>query len=175
MKSQVHETSPPPTYTDPVAQWLARLAWLMDRAITVPGSRVSVGLDAVLGLLPLGGDVLTGCVQTALVLIALGHYRVPRHVAVRMLSNVLLDVAVGAVPVLGDVFDVAFKANTRNMQLLEPYLPGGARKDPSSIVIDVTPTRWRWYYVAPILIAVIAVMVLALVGFVAVVRWLFRG
>ena len=175
MKSQAHDTGPPPTYGDPVAQLLARVAWLMDRAITVPGSRVSVGLDALLGLLPLGGDVLTGCIQTALVLIALAHYRVPRHVAVRMLANVLLDVGVGTVPLLGDLFDVAFKANTRNMQLLEPYLPAGARREPSSVVIDVTPTRWRWYYVAPILIAVIAVLVLALVGFIAVVRWLFRG
>ncbi|MDR3632245.1 MAG: DUF4112 domain-containing protein [Isosphaeraceae bacterium] len=178
MKDSTFETAPPPSYTDPVAQLLGRIAWLMDRAITVPGTKVSVGLDALIGLLPLGGDVLTGCVQTGLVLVALSHYRVPRHVAVQMLANVLLDVGVGTVPLLGDIFDVAFKANTRNMQLLEPYLPPGAirsRGGPSSVVIDVTPTRLRWRYLVPIILAIVATLTLALVGFITIVRWLFRS
>jgi hypothetical protein len=177
MKGASSGTAPPPTYKDPVAQLLGRVAWLMDRAITVPGTRVSVGLDALLGLLPLGGDVLTGAVQTALALIAISHYRVPRHVAVRMLANVLLDVTAGTVPLLGDLFDVAFKANTRNMRLLEPYLPPGTlpgHNDPSRVVIDVTPSRLRWRYVVPILLGVLAVLGLALVGFIAVVRWLVK-
>ena len=94
-----------------VARNLERLAWLMDRAFRVPGTRVTVGLDSLLGLLPIGGDVLTGLVQTALVLVALVHYKVPRTVAARMMTNVLIDVAVGSIPILGDLFDVAFKAN----------------------------------------------------------------
>jgi nitrate reductase NapE component len=162
----------PPPSADPVAELLGRIAWLMDRAITVPGTRVSVGLDALLGLLPLGGDVLTGCVQTALVLVALSHYRLPRHVAARMLGNVLLDVAAGSVPLVGDLFDVAFKANTRNMELLRPYLPAG--QGASKVVIDVTPSRWRWYTLAPLVLAIVGILALALVGFIAVVRWLLR-
>src|SRR4051812_45748051 len=97
---------------------LEHLAWLMDRAVRIPGTKVSVGLDAILGLLPVGGDVLTGIVQVGIVLVALFRYRVPRPVAARMAANVLVDVLLGAVPLLGDVFDVAFKANTRNVQLL---------------------------------------------------------
>ena len=112
-------TSPLPSPT--VARNLERIAWLMDRAIKIPGTNISLGLDALLGLLPVGGDVLTGFVQAGLVLVALKHYRVPRAVAARMMGNVLLDIAVGAIPLLGDMFDVFFKANTANLKLLAPY------------------------------------------------------
>src|SRR5262249_6106032 len=104
-----------------MARNLERLAWLMDRAFHIPGTRIRIGLDALLGLLPVGGDVLTGFVQVGLVLVALRHYKVPQIVAARMAANVLLDVAVGAIPLLGDLFDIGFKANTRNIRLLDAY------------------------------------------------------
>jgi len=97
---------------------LEQLAWLMDRAFSIPGTRIRVGLDAILGLLPVGGDFLTGLVQVGIVLVAMFRYRVPRAVAARMAANVLLDVLVGSIPIVGDAFDAVFKANTRNIQLL---------------------------------------------------------
>ena len=120
----------------------------MDRAFHIPGTRITVGLDALLGLLPIGGDVLTGLVQSALVLVALSHYKVPRTVAARMMANVLIDTAVGAIPLVGDLFDVGFKANTRNVRLLEAYrhpdpLEAGQVGMPSSIPIDLTSIRFR--------------------------------
>src|SRR5215470_13189258 len=104
-----------------MAHRLEQLAWLLDRAFHIPGTRIRLGLDALLGLLPIGGDVLTGLVQAGLVLVALSHYKVPKTVAARMAANVLIDIAIGAIPLLGDLFDVVFKANTRNIQLLERY------------------------------------------------------
>jgi hypothetical protein len=101
-----------------VAKFLEKLAWLMDQAIPIPGTKLRVGLDAILGLLPVGGDVLTGLIQSILVLIALKHYRVPKVVAARMAANVLLDIGVGSIPILGDAFDAVFKANTQNLKLL---------------------------------------------------------
>src|SRR5262245_7885118 len=92
-----------------MARNLERLAWLMDRAFHIPGTRIRVGIDAILGLLPVGGDVLTGLVQAGLVLVALHHYKVPKIVAARMVANVLLDIVVGAIPLLGDLFDIGFK------------------------------------------------------------------
>lgn len=140
---------PPPRQDDPVAHLLDRVAWLMDRAFTVPGTNVRIGLDALLGLLPLGGDVMTGLVQSGLVLIALRHYRVPPAVAARMMANVLLDIGVGSIPLLGDLFDVAFKANTRNMALLDPYLgPDRVASRPTTSrpmpMIDVAPAAISW-------------------------------
>lgn len=165
---------------DPVAQLLGRLAWLMDRAFVIPGTRVRVGLDALLGLVPIGGDVLTGLVQTGLVLIALGRYRVPPVVAARMMANVLLDVGVGAIPLLGDLFDVAFKANTRNLQLLTPYLRGGAPPirtvagSPMPRMIDVAPAATSWGCIAAIAISLLGALALVLVGFITVVRRMLR-
>ncbi|MDB5349950.1 MAG: hypothetical protein JWN86_1197 [Planctomycetota bacterium] len=166
-------------HPDPIAQLLGRIAWLMDRAFRVPGTRVQVGLDALLGLLPLGGDVLTGLIQAGLVLVALGRYRVPPAVAVRMMANVLLDVGVGSIPLLGDLFDVAFKANTRNMALLEPYLHPAQDgisqgKSPYARVIDVTPVGISWGCLLAVAVILLAALVLVLIGFITVVRWLLR-
>ncbi len=158
---------------------LERLAWLMDRAFPIPGTRITVGLDALLGLLPIGGDVLTGLVQAGLVLVALRHYKLPKTVAARMAANVFIDVAVGAIPLLGDLFDVGFKANTRNIQLLEPYRhrdhlelrePGM----PAPLAIELKPFRTPWRYILPIAGVLFVALALVLIGFITVVRWLFQ-
>ena len=161
-----------------MARHLERLAWLMDRAFHIPGTRIRVGLDALLGLLPVGGDVLTGLVQAGLVLVALRHYKVPKLVAARMAANVLIDIAVGAIPLLGDLFDVGFKANTRNVQLLEAYRhPGGTpggRPALETPAITLRPTGMPWRFILPIAAVLLVVLALVLVGFITVVRWLFH-
>ena len=163
-----------------MARNLERLAWLMDRAFHIPGTRIRVGLDALLGLLPIGGDLLTGLVQAGLVLVALRHYKVPRTVAARMAANVLLDVAVGAIPLLGDLFDIGFKANTRNIRLLEAYRhPEAAavgRPSRASPAADreLRPIGMPWRFILPIAAVLLVVLALVLVGFITVVRWLFQ-
>lgn len=114
-----------PTYSgshsaqaEAMARNLERIAWLMDRALPIPGTKLRVGLDALLGLVPGGGDFISGLVQVGVVLTALKHYKVPRAVATQMVANVLLDTLVGSIPVVGDLFDAVFKANTRNLALL---------------------------------------------------------
>jgi hypothetical protein len=159
---------PPPGRTlrdEAVARNLERVAWLMDRALTIPGTNISIGLDAVLGLLPVGGDLLTGLVQAGLVLVALRQYKVPKAIATRMMANVLLDVAIGAIPLVGDLFDVGFKANTRNVKLLQPY------GHPS--MIEVEPHKTPWRYIVPIALVLLLALTLVMIGFVTVVRWLF--
>ncbi len=163
-----------------VARLLDRVAWLMDRAIPIPGTRATVGLDAILGLLPVGGDLLTGVVQVGLVLVALGHYRVPTPVVIRMLGNVLVDVGVGCIPILGDLFDVAFKANTRNMRLLDPYRAHPeahvVRPDfPASITIPLPPGGIAWGLMLAIAVVLIGALGLVLVGFVTVLRWILHS
>ena len=148
-----------------MARNLERLAWLMDRAFHIPGTRIRVGLDALLGLFPVGGDVLTGLVQAGLVLVALRHYKVPRIVAARMAANVLIDIAVGAIPLLGDLFDIGFKANTRNIQLLEAYRhpeasaegrPGMAGLPP----IATRPIGMPWRFILPIALVLLGMLAL---------------
>jgi len=146
---------------------LEQMAWLMDRAIKIPGTRITVGLDAILGLLPIGGDVLTGIVQLGIVLLALFRYQVPRPVAARMAANVLIDTLVGAVPLLGDVFDVAFKANTRNLQLLKGVVEQQQRNEAPS-------TKGSVLYLAALVAILLIVLGLVLVGFITVVGWLLK-
>jgi hypothetical protein len=145
---------------------LEQLAWLMDRAVTIPGTRITLGLDALLGLLPVGGDFLTGLVQAGIVLVALLHYRVPRAVAARMVANVLLDTAIGAIPVVGDAFDVFFKANTRNVRLLQQLQ---ADRSQNRHVVTWTSIA----YLAFLGLALFAMLALLLIGFFTVVAWLF--
>jgi len=162
-----------------MARNLERLAWLMDRAFSIPGTRIRVGLDAILGLLPVGGDLLTGLVQAGLVLVALRHYKVPKLVAARMAANVLIDIAVGAIPLLGDLFDIGFKANTRNVQLLEAYrhpgAPAAGRAGSEASPIAFHPIGMPWRFIVPIAALLLLVLALVLVGFIVVVRWAFHS
>lgn len=100
---------------------LRRLARLLDSAIGIPGTRFRFGLDGLFGLVPGGGDVVMGLVSLYIVNEA-RKMGLPQHKLLRMLGNVALDVAAGAVPVVGDLVDMAFKANLRNLDILEEHL-----------------------------------------------------
>lgn len=98
---------------------LRSLVRLMDDAIAIPGTNIRIGWDAILGLvLPVAGDAVTAVSQVAL-LIAAVRARAPWIVLARMVLNVAIDAAVGSVPLIGDLFDAGFKANRKNLQILE--------------------------------------------------------
>ena len=147
---------------------LERLAWLMDRAIRIPGTNFQVGLDAILGLLPVGGDLLTGLVQAGLALYIIGRYNVPRPVAARMAANVLLDIGLGSIPVVGDLFDAFFKANTRNLQLLQQVQAHQRQGEP-------VPTGPSVRWLIGLGVALGAALVLVLIGFLALIVWAVRA
>ena len=99
---------------------LRDLARVLDEAIRIPGTNIRIGLDALLGLLPGGGDVAGGLFSAVIILQA-ARDGAPTAVLGRMLANVVIDVVLGAIPVLGDVFDVAWRANSRNVRLLDSW------------------------------------------------------
>lgn len=96
---------------------LQRLALLLDAAIQIPGMRRKVGLAPAIGLVPGVGDVVGALLSTWIVVGALRH-RVPTRTVLRMLFNVLTDLLVGSIPVIGDVFDFLFQENLSNVRLL---------------------------------------------------------
>jgi hypothetical protein len=100
---------------------LDALATLLDTAFVVPGTEIRFGLDALIGLVPGIGDAITTAISLYIVneARALGA---PRLLVARMIANVALDGVVGVVPLVGDAFDVAFRANRRNMALLRGHL-----------------------------------------------------
>jgi len=96
------------------------VAKLLDRAFRVPGTNITFGLDPMLGLIPGGGDVAGAGFSGWLIMLA-AQMQLPRHVIARMVANVAIDTIGGSVPIIGDLFDVAWKSNTRNLALLEQF------------------------------------------------------
>ena len=97
------------------------LATLMDTAFLIPGTQIRFGLDALIGLIPGIGDAITTVISLFIVSEARALGAPPLLIA-RMVANVAFDGVVGAVPLVGDAFDVAFRANRRNMALLRVHL-----------------------------------------------------
>jgi hypothetical protein len=121
MDSTVFERAlPTPEAASRLAR-VKRLAWLVDAAFVLPGTRFRFGLNSLIGLAPGGGDAILGLISLYIVreAAALG---VPRHLVMRMIGNVAVEVVGGSIPVLGDLFDVALKANLRNIRILEDHL-----------------------------------------------------
>lgn len=110
-------------------QQLRRLSHLWDSALGVPGTRWRVGLESLVGFLPFGGDAIGMILSSYIVLQAL-QFGLPRPLLLRMLGNVVLDGVVGSVPILGDLFDTTWKANTRNVKLLEAHLQAPTASPP---------------------------------------------
>lgn len=99
---------------------LRRMAWLLDAQFGLPGTRFRFGVNSLLGLWPVAGDALLGLVSLYIVWEA-RRLGAPKALLGQMLLNVIIEVVGGAMPVLGDLFDMAFKANLRNLALLERW------------------------------------------------------
>src|SRR5262245_29675368 len=110
---------------------LTHLAWLLDSSIRIPGTPLTVGLDALIGLFPLIGD-LVGVVFSSYILSEAARLGAPKIVLARMAFNVGLEGLVGIIPFVGDAFDAVFKANQRNVKLLGGWLDEPKRVEHSS-------------------------------------------
>jgi hypothetical protein len=141
---------------------LRKFAFLMDQAFPIPGTKIRVGFDAVLGLIPGIGDVAGAVLSSWIIAGALRH-RVPARIIARMVLNVAVDLFFGAVPVAGDVFDFMFEENMKNMRLLE--LHRDRRRPPRSTS-----------QIAVVLGAIVALLVgfslLLVAGMIALILWL---
>jgi Domain of unknown function (DUF4112) len=107
---------------------LSRIRWLsylLDERFRIPGTRQRIGLDGLLGILPGVGDTV-GALLSIYILFEAIQIGVPRSTLLRMIANIALDTVVGAIPVAGDIFDVAWKANKKNVALVNAYIASQA-------------------------------------------------
>jgi hypothetical protein len=121
-----------------VLRRLQRLSYLLDNSIPIPGTKYRIGIDALAGLIPVAGDLVM-TILSAYIIYEAKRLGAPRRLIAMMGANVALEAFIGIVPVLGDLFDAGWKANLKNVRLLEkflnesPHRPSGSR----SKVIDV--------------------------------------
>jgi hypothetical protein len=147
----------PPIRTHrPVDPWIDRIAWLMDRSIPIGPWRI--GLDGIAGLVPGIGDYL-GAIVSAVIVLRASMLGIPKGAVARMVTNVLVDSLLGAIPIVGDAFDFVFKANTKNLAILEESLAGtrSGRRD--------------WAVVGVALLAVVAILAIPLYALAQVWKW----
>ena len=99
---------------------IGRVTHLLDELVGVPGTPIKVGLDPVIGLIPVVGDAVAAGVG-AWVIAEAARFGVPRVVLGRMILNLLVDLGIGAIPLLGDLYDFVFHSNTRNLELFRRH------------------------------------------------------
>jgi len=143
---------------------LDKLSFVMDRLYQVPGTRLRLGLNTILLLVPVLGDILPSLLSVLILMVGLNHYRVPRIVAARMVLNTCLDAALGWIPILGDLFDLFFKADTRNVRLLQEYAGQGEGRPRA--------TWQHWVFVIGVLLFFGALCLGIALGVFLLVRWL---
>jgi hypothetical protein len=122
------------------------LAKLMDSQFRIPGTEIRFGLDALIGLIPGAGDLSTFALSGFMV-IMMAQNGASGFVLARMILNILIDALVGSIPLVGDIFDVAFKANSKNMRLMHEHYREGRHKGSALKVV------------VPVLIVLLAVII----------------
>ena len=156
-----------PDLHDPIDRDLERLARWMDSVFRVPGLGLRFGLDAILGLIPGAGDFATSLVSIY-IFTAANRYGVPRITVLRMALNIVIDLIVGAIPFVGDAFDLYWKSNQRNVELLRRH-------------VDANPTAARKLqtadrlFVAALAVVVLAIVVASTVLAYFIARWMFTA
>jgi hypothetical protein len=145
---------PPPTNLDLLRRW----ARLFDSAFRIPGTDFRFGLDPIIGLIPGIGDLAS----PAFALLIIWHaakLRVPKVVIIRMMINALLDAVGGAIPVIGDAFDFAWKANEWNLALLERHaMPGQRASSADWLFVSVCAVVVIGAALVPVLVLGLAIL-----------------
>lgn len=137
-----------------IDQHLERIAILMDKAIRVPGTEITFGLDPIIGFFfPFAGDVI-GAIVSAYIVIVSVRYGLPKIVIARMVFNIAADFLVGSIPFLGDAADLAWRVNTRNLRLLNKHASGKR----GSFWSD-----WAWLFILMGFLCLLIVGALALI------------
>ncbi|NMG57447.1 DUF4112 domain-containing protein [Geitlerinema sp. P-1104] len=127
--SPATDITDPVDYDLPTVKRLRRLSYILDSSIPIPGTGYRIGIDPILGLLPVWGDIAGAILSGYIVLNAL-KLGISRKLLLTMIYNILAESIIGVVPVLGNIFDATWKANMRNMRLLDAHIgsPSPSRK-----------------------------------------------
>lgn len=146
-QASTEEHSGPNSHKKNISQLAQVLAQFLDASLTIPGTTIKFGLDPLIGLIPGIGDLISNGIGSSLLFLAT-KAGVPRIVILRMSFNIVINMVIGAIPVIGDLFSIWFKSNLQNAQLLYRH---SQTTTPVTTIID-------WLYVSIIVIAMILLL-----------------
>jgi hypothetical protein len=159
--SRMEDSLENPQLDQTLSPILTRIRWFsyaLDRSIPVPGTQFRFGLDPILGLVPVAGDIL-GAIASLYILLEAARFHLPRITLIRMVLNILCETVIGIIPVVGNLFDAAWKANTRNLALLEAHI----EHPTESRAAD------RWFFLG--LLLAVGLVLLAILAFGSLLFW----
>ncbi|NCI45182.1 DUF4112 domain-containing protein [Sediminibacterium soli] len=140
-------------------QYAERLVKLMDTQFRIPGTGIRFGIDPLLGLVPGIGD-MAGFAAGALLVVLLAHAGASGFLLARMIFNIFIDAVIGSIPVVGDLFDFAYKANRRNLKLVKEYAQKGKHRGSA------------WKLLLPLLLLLFTALAALGYGSFLLIRWL---
>lgn len=120
--------------TNSKLKWVERVSYLMDEKFRLPGTNFRFGLDPLINLIPIVGD-LSGFAVSSMLVLAMAKHGVSRKVLIMMFLNIVLDSTIGAIPIIGQVFDFTYKSNSRNIKLLKEHFNEGKHQGSGKDVI----------------------------------------
>lgn len=133
-------------------KWVERVSRLMDEQFRLPGTNFRFGLDPILNMIPVAGGI-GGFAVSAVLLLTMAKYGVSRKVLLIMTLNIILDSTIGAIPIIGNIFDFAYKSNSRNIKLLKEHYQEGKHQGSGKGII-------AWIIIILLLASVLVVYVL---------------
>ncbi|WP_439880290.1 DUF4112 domain-containing protein [Pontibacter sp. MBLB2868] len=142
-------------------KWIDHMVRLMDSQFRLPGTKFRFGLDPLLGLVPVAGDLASFAVSATIVM-TMARHGASNKLVVLMLLNIALDTVIGSIPVLGNIFDFFYKANERNVRMLRAHYEEGKYQGSGKKVI------------IGVLIGIVVLFVLMLWGLWELAEWLYH-
>jgi hypothetical protein len=142
-------------------KWVESVSRLMDSQFKLPGTNFRFGLDPILGLVPFLGDISTFAVSGALVL-TMARHGASRNVVIRMVVNIILDLIIGSIPLVGAIFDFAYKANDKNVRLLRRHYQEGKYQGAGN------------GFLAAVIITMLLFLGLVMFGLVKLISWVYH-
>jgi Domain of unknown function (DUF4112) len=117
---------------------IGRVTHVLDELVSVPGTPIKVGLDPIIGVIPIAGDAVAALLGLWVILEA-SRFGIPRVVLWRMIANLVVDLGIGAIPLIGDVYDLLFRSNTRNLALFRRHAldPGASTRGEQGFFIGL--------------------------------------
>jgi len=160
MERNINPKSNNTTDNSPI-KWVERVSYLMDESLKIPGTNFRFGLDPILNLIPIVGDI-SGFAVSGMLVLTMAKKGVSNKVIVLMVLNIVLDFVIGAIPIIGNIFDFTYKANSRNIKLLKEHYSENKHQGSGKNIVAI------------VLVVLVIVLIALVYGLIRVTEWVIN-